>query len=126
MRAALGSALPDVDVVFFDNAPDMIEWLDEGLSGACALSLDHDLGPTRNRDGESFDPGIGRDVVDVLERRPACCPVVIHSSNGPAADGMLYALRFAGWSAERVFPHNDLAWVDTDWIERIVETVELR
>ena len=119
MHSALGKHLPNVEVIFFDNAPDMIEWLPEGLETVRLLSLDHDLGSIRDRGGERFDPGIGRDVVDVLEQREPCCPVIIHSSNGPAADGMLYALQFAGWGAEREYPHNDLAWIETHWIERV-------
>lgn len=119
MEFALTARLPDVRFVFFDNAPDIIKWLDSGLATVTLLSLDHDLGPVRDREGERFDPGIGRDVVDVLEEREAACPVLIHSSNGPAADGMLYALQFAGWTAERVYPHSDLEWIDAHWIERV-------
>lgn len=119
MRRALRSTLPDLDALFFDNAPEMIEWLEASLDALSALSLDHDLGPTRNREGRPFDPGIGRDVVDFLETQPPSCPVIIHSSNGPAADGMLYALQLAGWSAERVYPHGDLKWVSGDWVDEI-------
>ncbi len=121
MQSVLEKQLPDVDIVFFDNALDMIEWLPEGLETVQLLSLDHDLGPVRDRGGERFDPGIGRDVVDVLEQREPCCPVIVHSSNGPAADGMLYALQFAGWSAEREYPHNDLAWIESHWIELVAK-----
>lgn len=120
MEAVLTARLPEVHFVFFDNAPDTIEWLDSGLPTATLLSLDHDLGPIRDREGERFDPGIGRDVVDELEAREATCPVIIHSSNGPAADGMLYALQFAGWTAERVYPYNDLEWIESHWIERVI------
>lgn len=119
MTDLLNSHVPEADFLFFDNAPDMVGWLENHLAEVTLFSLDHDLGPTRERDGVSFDPGIGRDVVDFLETRRGTCPVIIHSSNGPAADGMLYALRFAGWTAERVYPHNDLAWIERDWLPRI-------
>lgn len=124
MTEAVGAALPGIELVFFDNAPDMLEWLPDNLAGIDLLCLDHDLGPYRERDGERFDPGIGRDVVDFLETRSPCCPVVIHSSNGPAADGMLYALQFADWSVERVVPFDDLAWVTDRWIGRVVAALD--
>jgi hypothetical protein len=120
MKAALQRQLPDAEAIFFDNAPDMLSWLPGNLARVCVLSLDHDLGPNRRRNGEIFDPGIGRDVVALLERTAPTCQVLIHSSNGPAADGMLYALQFAGWPTERVYPFGDLTWVDADWINRIV------
>ena len=77
------------EVVIMDNAPDMIEWLDTGLARAVLICLDHDLGPSRLRDGTRFEPGSGRDVADWLAARPARCPVVVHSANGSAVPSML-------------------------------------
>jgi len=42
--------------------------------------------------------------------------VRIHSSNSPAAQGMQFCLERAGWSVTRVFPFDDLAWVERDWL----------
>ena len=119
MKEALASSLPAAEMVFFDNAPDMIDWLAGNLSTVHLLCLDHDLGPNRDRDGERFDPGIGRDVVDFLVTQAPSCPVIIHSSNSNGANGMLTALEEAGWRAERVVPYNDLAWVGERWNERV-------
>jgi hypothetical protein len=123
MTSALQRRLPDVETIFFDNAPDMVAWLRGNLASVCLLSLDHDLGPNRKRDGRSFDPGVGRDVVALLERSAATCRVLIHSSNSRAAEGMFYALQFSDWSVERVYPFGDLSWVDADWIDRVVSGV---
>lgn len=123
MKDAMQRNLPDVEPVFFDNAPEMIAWLATNLTTISALSLDHDLGPSRDHAGTRFDPGIGRDVVAVLEKLTPACPIIVHSSNGPAAEGMLYALQFAGWAAERVYPFRDLAWIDEDWIDRVMACV---
>ena len=123
MKEALQRELPAGEAIFFDNAPDMIAWLKANLGKVCVLSLDHDLGPNRDREGETFDPGVGRDVVTLLETMPSACQVIIHSSNSPAADGMLYALEYAGWSAERLYPFHDLTWVDSHWIGRIIACV---
>lgn len=120
------ATLPATDVVFFDNAPDMIDWLNSNLSKVCLLCLDHDLGPNRDRDGERFDPGIGRDVVDYLITQAPACSVIIHSSNSMGASGMQTALEEAGWSAERVVPFNDLAWVTERWNERVLSHVNSR
>ena len=119
MKTVLGEAVPAADVVFFDNAPDMIEWLAGNLSRVRLLCLDHDLGPNRDRDGERFDPGIGRDVVNFLITEAPACFVIIHSSNSIGANGMLSALEEVGWSAERVVPYGDLTWVTERWNERV-------
>jgi hypothetical protein len=120
MKSALRRRLPDAEALFFDNAPDMVAWLPGNLPTVCLLSLDHDLGPNRQRDGKVFDPGDGRDVVTLLEGIAPSCRVLIHSSNGPAAEGMFYALQRSGWSAQRVYPFKDLAWVGTDWVKRVL------
>ena len=123
MKQALERELPAAEAIFFDNAPDMIEWLGANLGKVCVLSLDHDLGPNRKREGEIFDPGVGRDVVTFLETMPCSCPVIVHSSNSRAGDGMLYALERDGWPAERIYPFQDLAWVDSHWVGRITACV---
>ena len=115
MRRELERLVADGTFVFFDNAPDMIAWLRTSLSTVSLLCLDHDLGPNRERDGETFDPGVGRDVVNFLVEHDASCQIVIHSTNAPAADGMQFALRDAGWKVERVVPSHDLEWVASGW-----------
>lgn len=104
-----------IPVVHQDNVPDLLEWLRKNLQRAVLIALDHDLGPSRIRDGQRFEPGIGREVADFLAQRTPVCPVLIHSSNGPAADGMQFCLERAGWSVTRVYPLDDLTWVERDW-----------
>jgi hypothetical protein len=119
MRQVLRAAVSAAAVVF-DNAPDMNAWLRSELDGLDLLCLDHDLGPNRARDGQTFDPGIGRDVVDYLITQPPACPVLIHSTNVPAANGMLFALLDAGWVTERVSPYNDMEWIAGIWRDRLL------
>jgi len=88
------------------------------------LSLDHDLGPDRQRQGKTFDPGIGRDVAEFLVTRAPSCSVLIHSSNVEAAHGMQFTLEDAGWSVERVAPFDDLAWIKAQWSGLVVVIVE--
>ena len=97
----------------------MLAWLRDHLERAPIIALDHDLGPSRLRDGERFEPGIGRDVADYLATRAPVCPVVIHSSNSPAADGMQFCLEAAGWTVTRVYPCDDLAWIERDWLAEL-------
>jgi hypothetical protein len=106
-------------VLIFDNAPDMLDWLRDYVDCAMLIALDHDLGPSRAREGERFEPGVGRDVVDYLADCPPVCPVVIHSSNSPAALGMQFCLEAAGWTVARVFPYDDLAWIERDWLPQV-------
>jgi hypothetical protein len=119
MSRLLARRLPGFVVRFFDNAPDMVLWLKEHLRSCALLSLDHDLGPNRVRDGEEFDPGIGRDVVDFLATCIPACPVVIHSTNSLAAPGMQDVLETAGWAHYKVVPYKHLLWIKETWIEQV-------
>ncbi|MGC3966567.1 MAG: hypothetical protein QM775_04115 [Pirellulales bacterium] len=111
---------------FFDNAPDMISALPGLLDQVCLISLDHDLGPNRHRDGTTFDPGTGRDVADALALHKPVCPIMIHTSNGDAAPGMRRVLEESGWLIHRVFPHDDTAWIRDDWRTEIITILNQR
>ena len=115
MNALIGKDYPDYETVLIDNAPDTVEWLKENLSSAVLISLDHDLGPNRERDGETFDPGTGRDVVDYLVTENPICPVIVHTTNHVARDGMIFALEGSGWKTSFVIPHDDLEWIHGIW-----------
>jgi hypothetical protein len=124
MRKVLSSLLPAMEVVAFDNAPDCLDWLPTGLADASLICLDHDLGPTRDpRPGDApdrrFDPGIGRDVADVLAMYPPVCPLIVHSSNSLAVPGMLRVLSESGWPCSAVMPSDDLRWIPTDWRQEV-------
>lgn len=119
MRPVLCELLPSLEVITFDNVPDLVDWLPAGLPHTRLICLDHDLGATRMKDGERFDPGIGRDAADVLALWPAVCPVIVHSSNTVAVPGMLRVLRESGWPCSAVMPSDDLRWIDTLWKDEI-------
>jgi len=119
MQAVLAGLAPFCEPRFFDNAPDMVDWLRGNLEKVAGLSLDHDLGPNRERGGQVFDPGVGRDVVDFLERQAPACPVIIHSSNSQAALGMRLALEGAGWQCRRVVPLFATDWIAGPWAETV-------
>ncbi len=115
MRRLLFTELPRYRLQFIVNAPDMIEWLGHHLPETRLICLDHDLGLSIERDGEMFDAGTGRDVVDYLLTQEPACPVIVHSSNSIAAAGMEFALDEAGWTHRRVVPFDDLEWIESDW-----------
>jgi hypothetical protein len=119
MRGVLAAVLPAFEPVVFDNVPDMVDWLNEHLAETVLICLDHDLGPNRQREAKVFDPGIGRDIADLLATLPAVCPVIVHSSNSIAVPGMLRVLGEAGWVSSAVVPGGDLRWVDEDWRQEL-------
>lgn len=121
MAAQLRLRAPDIEVVLFDNAPDMIRWLPEGLASAALLCLDHDLGPNRQRHGRAFDPATGRVVASVLSSMQPTCPILIHPADTDAALGTKFCLQDAGWTVERVVPADGLDWIATDWIAKAIE-----
>ena len=106
----------DSNCHFFDSARHLIEWLEAHLTEVDLMSLDHDLHMLSGTDGRLVDPGDGRDVAAWLAVRKPTCPVIVHTSNGPAASAMRFTLESAGWHVSRVIPDADLAWVEAEWL----------
>jgi hypothetical protein len=126
MIRCLAGVIGGLQLVVFDNAPDLIDWLARHLDSAKLICLDHDLGPNRVRNGEVFDPGIGRDVVDYLATHTPICPVIIHTTNTLAAPGMELALTDAGWMHGRIMPYDDLEWIGGEWIETVKKALRIQ
>jgi hypothetical protein len=122
MTRCLAARVPKHELIVFDNAPDMIDWLTQNLDRVHLICLDHDLGPNRTRSGELFDPGTGRDVADFLARQRPICPVIVHTTNSFAAPGMAMVLNDSGWKHEAVVPYNDLEWISAIWIDLVANT----
>ena len=112
-----------LNVVTFDNAPDMQAWFRENLTTCVLICLDHDLGPNRRRDGKVFDPGIGRDVAEYLAMQPPVCPILIHTTNTHARPGMLLVLEDGGWKVTYVSPYDDVLWIREVWTEAVAEVL---
>ena len=72
------------------------------------ICLDHDLFTDTP---DEPDPGDGRDVSNFLITQPPNSPVMIHSTNTNAAYSMMYSMRDAGWTVNRLSP------IGEDWIE---------
>ena len=123
MVPVLSRKHPELKVVTFDNAPDVNAWFASNLESCVLICLDHDLGPTRKRDGEVFDPGIGRDVADFLATREPVCPIVIHTTNTFARPGMILVLEESGWSVSFVSPYSDTLWIREVWAEEIEHVI---
>jgi DNA-binding NarL/FixJ family response regulator len=119
MRECVGRELPAYELAIFDNADEMIVWLEDHLAEVALISLDHDLPLTQTRDGVRVDAGDGRMVADWLAARTPACPVIVHTSNEHFAPGMMRVLRDGGWTHRRIYPHDDCAWIATAWAEEI-------
>lgn len=115
MRECLADRFPMYEQHFFATAADMIRFLEQSLEETLVIALDHDLELQPGPNGSWIDPGTGRDVADFLTRREPVCPVIIHTTNTPAAAGMELTLSDAGWRTARVIPFDDLTWIATDW-----------
>lgn len=100
---------------FFAVASEIIDYLRDHLSEAIAISLDHDLELLPGSDGSLVDPSTGREVAEFLATCSPVCPVIIHTTNSPAAVGMEMVLQEANWETRRVVPHDDLVWIEEDW-----------
>lgn len=121
MERSLRSAEPDIQPHFFDSAPDMIAWLARHLDSVALVSLTHDLGPSRFRDGVLFDPGTGRDVTDFLVEMERRFPVIIHAAAAPRNRDMVKPLERAGWPCVQIEPGKGIEWISAEWANRISE-----
>lgn len=90
------------------TAPDFIAGFQACRRKPSLICLDHDLFTDHPDDP---DPGDGRDVAEFMATQPACCHVIIHSSNSHAADSMYFTLLEANWDVEKIAP------LGQDWIE---------
>ena len=115
MRACLADRFYQYEIHFFDDSCEMIRFLDEYLSDAIVIALDHDLDLKPGPEGRCIDPGTGREVADFLAKKEPTCPVFVHTTNSLAAVGMEAVLRDAGWKTRRVVPFGDLEWIDSVW-----------
>ena len=115
MRECLAERFYQFRAIFFDDAKRMIDHLKANLPATILICLDHDLEMKQNGKGKLVDPGTGRDVVNWLSARAPNCPVVIHTTNSAAAQGMEQLLEERGWKPTLVTPWGDMEWIDKEW-----------
>ncbi len=124
MRAAAAEHLPAFQTVVFSEVAEFYGWAQSHLSEVALISLDHDLDLILQPDGTYRDPGDGRQAAAWLaEQRPAC-PVIIHTTNAPAAESMRATLQDAGWTVGRVIPGPDVSWICTDWLPAVRAAID--
>ena len=111
MQLRLNDRFSQYETHFFADAAPMVDWLRTHLADTVAIGIDHDLEMIQTESGELHDPGSGRLVADYLADRTPQCPVVFHSTNGPAVDAMEVILQEAGWTTYRITPYEDLSWI---------------
>jgi hypothetical protein len=83
------------------------------------IALDHDLEFLEGDGHVMIDPGTGREVADFLATQPPVCPVIIHTTNTPAGEGMEMSLNEAGWKTNRLIPYGDMEWIPESWFPTI-------
>ena len=119
MLECLQDRFSQYDVRFFVTAGELIAHLRTHLDQVLVIALDHDLDLIPIDPRRNIDPGSGRDVADFLATVPPVCPVLIHSTNVPAAFGMKTALEEADWICERVIPGPGEDWIRDDWFPQL-------
>jgi hypothetical protein len=120
MHPVLDRELPSHASQVEDDCAKAIAWLSDHLADVDLISLDHDLDSVpRLGEDAGVDHGCGRGVADYLATQPPTCPVIIHTSNATAGDGMYFALRRAGWPTFRVYPSDHQDWIGEAWADEI-------
>jgi len=119
MSACLADRFAMYDARFFDDAREMIRFLDQHLAETLVIALDHDLELKTAPYGRCVDVGTGREVADYLSTKIPVCPVIIHTSNADAAVGMEMVLHDAHWKTRRVVPFDDTDWIAKQWFRAV-------
>lgn len=110
-RAVLAFHHPDATLTVWRTAPDFIAGYPKLDRIPDLVCLDHDLFTDSHDDP---DPGDGCDVAAFLVTCKPIAPALIHSTNAPAADSMLYSMRDASWNVERIAPLRE-DWIESYW-----------
>jgi DNA-binding NarL/FixJ family response regulator len=124
MMLVLHDVLPAWTIHVERDANRAIEWLKMHRGEVGLILLDHDLDSTLRDEASSIDHGCGRDVTAYLATEEPTCPVVIHTSNADAGDGMFFELHRAGWPVFRVYPFDEHRWVAREWKQTLQELIE--
>jgi len=119
MKSCLRDRFHQYEAIFFDNAKGMQAFLEAHLASVLLISLDHDLELKAQHNGKLADPGTGREVADFLANQLPSCPIIIHTTNSAAGDGMEFLLRDARWDIHRVHPYGDMEWIPTLWFRTL-------
>lgn len=121
MASCLADKFPFFDAQFFRSAPEMTAWLQSHGHQVICLSLDHDLEPPPHQPG--IDPGSAREVVVSFRDWPPQFPVVLHTTNVPAAIAMEAELEERHWQVLRITPFGDLEWIATAWLPLVRQAI---
>lgn len=115
MRDCIADRFYTFEARFFDEASEMIRFLEQNLAEMIVISLDNDLELKPGADGRQIDAGEGRHAAEFLASKQPACPVIIHTTNTVAAEAMTEMLTEASWKTKRVMPFDDMNWITTDW-----------
>lgn len=110
-RAIVARRHPNAVLRIARTAPDFISEFRSIPGIPDLICLDHDLFTDSPDDP---DPGDGRDVSNFLITQEPKCPALIHSTNSHAADSMMFSMRDAGWTVDRISPIGD-DWIESYW-----------
>ena len=72
------------------DSAEAIAWLEARQHLVDLISLDHDLDSVDRDESPRRDHGCGRGVADYLAEQLPTCPIIIHTSNSIAGDGMYF------------------------------------
>ncbi len=111
--------LQNIEVLIFDSAHIICDWLTRHLAEVCLISLDCDLDSTNHLDDSC---GSGEDVVEFLTKQTIRVPVIIHSSNAMRGPAMHLELTMAGFPDVHVAPFRD----GSQWLADIAKWIAAR
>ena len=124
MRQALQSVNLERQMVYFETASFMLQWLDKNISDVRLISLGSNLGKAWHRDGELIQPGSGIDVVNGLREYQPNCSVVIHSNEKRNNAEMGVELACQGINSF-VIHRKVKNWIEKEWLPKVISGLEL-
>lgn len=127
MLEHIADSVPMFGVSFFETSDSIINALKSvDYRDVALISLDNDLDPMVVN-GQVLDAGDGVAVARFLVNRASdgfgdtahAPPVIIHTTNEQAADGMQDLFTTARWQFDRVIPYGAESWIGEVWIQKV-------
>ncbi|MEM9347564.1 MAG: cyclic-phosphate processing receiver domain-containing protein [Planctomycetota bacterium] len=99
--------------VIANTAEEMLALIEQHISHAFTISLDHDLHVPGVEDA-----GDGLEIAKVLASQKPACPVIIHTSNAAKSHEMQGVLEAEGWTVYLAGAIGE-GWIESDWIHEV-------
>lgn len=124
MRRALETANLARQMVYFETATAMLQWLDNNITKVRLISFGSTPATPWYQNGELIQPGTGLDVIKGLEQYQPNCTALVHSEDKRNNANMGVELACQGINSIGV-QRKEKDWIEKEWLPQVIHGLEL-